>query len=77
MKERSITFKIGTFNVRTLQSETKQQHLADDITNYRLDVLCLQDRLTVESKLLKPYSVMSLSVEDDEKQPSSIITIKR
>ena len=43
MKERSITFKIGTFNVRTPQSETKKQQLADDITNYRLDVLCLQE----------------------------------
>ena len=43
MKKRSITFKIGIFNVRTLQSETKQQQLADDITNYRLDVLCLQE----------------------------------
>ena len=29
--------------MRTLQSETKQQQLADDITNYRVDAQCLQE----------------------------------
>ena len=54
MKERSITFKIGTFNVRTLQSETKQQQLADDyqqrpVTNPRQPIPDINRRFEIPS----------------------------
>ena len=34
---------IGTFNVRGLVKEEKQELLAQDIDNYKIDVCCLQE----------------------------------
>ena len=33
----------GTFNVRGLAKEEKQERLAQDIDNYKIDVCCLQE----------------------------------
>ena len=35
-------FSIGTFNVRGLTKEEKQEALARDIDSYKVDVCCLQ-----------------------------------
>ena len=38
-----MIFSIGTFNVRGLTKEEKQEHLARDIENHNVDVCCLQE----------------------------------
>ena len=44
-KEKKIqkTFKLGTFNVRGLSQEYKQEQLSHDMCSYNLDVLCIQE----------------------------------
>ena len=39
----SKAFKLGTFNVRGLTEEHKQELLHEDLKKYRLDVCCLQE----------------------------------
>ena len=34
---------MGTFNVRGLNAETKKEHLDEDLTNYKMDIICLQE----------------------------------
>ena len=36
-------FNVGTFNVRTLQSEIRKKQLSKDLENYKLDIVCLQE----------------------------------
>ena len=36
-------FNIGTFNVRTLQSEIRKEQLSKDLDSYNLDLLCVQE----------------------------------
>ena len=37
------TFKLGTFNVRGLTKDVKQGQLSNDMSKYKLDVLCIQE----------------------------------
>ena len=42
-KKETKTFKLGTFNVRGLTQDYKQEQLSRDMSNYNLDVLCIQE----------------------------------
>ena len=42
-KKTKRTFNLGTFNVRGLTQEFKQEQLSHDMTRYGLDVLCIQE----------------------------------
>ena len=48
MSNKFKEFNIGTFNVRGLMKEQKQEFLARDIDNYNLDVCCLQETKIAE-----------------------------
>ena len=37
------TFKLGTFNVRGLSQDYKQEQLSHDMSRYSLDVICIQE----------------------------------
>ena len=59
--ERTTTFKLGTFNVRGLTQDTKQEQLSRDMNRYKLDVLCIQEtkikeltNIDIEGNRLKP-----------------------
>ena len=36
-------FKLGTFNVRGLSKDVKQTQLSNDMTKYKMDVMCIQE----------------------------------
>ena len=55
-------FTVGTFNVRGLTKTTKQQQLARDVTNYKLDVCCLQ-----ETKIKNGIDVNVLGIDKHHK----------
>ena len=42
-KKTQRTFNLGTFNVRGLTQEFKQEQLSHDMSRYGLDVLCIQE----------------------------------
>ena len=43
------TFKLGTFNVRGLTKDEKQGQLSNDMSKYKLDVLCIQETKQTDS----------------------------
>ena len=42
-KKKKPSFKLGTFNVRGLTKDIKQEQLSRDVTKYKVDVLCIQE----------------------------------
>ena len=48
-KRKKEQFSIGTFNVRGLTSQSKQDALSQDVNNYEIDICCLQETKIIDS----------------------------
>ena len=61
MRRKNI-FNIGTFNVRGLTDEFKQEQLVHDVEKYKLDICCLQETKITENRdiNIKDYRLITL-----------------
>eukprot|EP00112_Aurelia_sp_Birch-Aquarium-sp1_P019881 Seg5003.2 transcript_id=Seg5003.2/GoldUCD/mRNA.D3Y31 product="hypothetical protein" protein_id=Seg5003.2/GoldUCD/D3Y31 len=59
---RKNIFKTGTFNVRGLTDEFKQQQLVHDMGNYEIDICCLQETKITDNRdfNIKDYRLINL-----------------
>ncbi|KAH9087647.1 hypothetical protein LEN26_019871, partial [Aphanomyces euteiches] len=63
---RSIRF--GSFNARSLSSNIKQDQLATDATHYRVDIIGIQEALTVNMQRVLPEGYLLLTLPSTTKR---------